>query len=297
METRSQNRSENGALSAAARLERLGRMAVGRPADWRVPAPDLSALRPGAALLGPLAMVASTVAGWFAFAGAVGDGGGSVALGLFVGAAAIVLMAWSFVLAVRVRLLEPLFGGLDRMYQAHRWAGTLSVLLMFLHVRLEPEVEGGIRGASEAVADMAEGLAGVAEYTIYGLVALSLLRWFPYRWWRLTHKLLGIPFAFASWHFYTAEKTYANGSGWGWYFGSIMVAGLVAFVWRVIGRDVVARGRRYRVAATRVHGSTLEVELSPLGRKLTHRPGQFRSAEVPGPGPDRTAHLHHCVVA
>lgn len=268
-----QNTTNNA--GAAGGIERTARLALGRRADWRIPAPDLRALRPGAALLGPLLMVASVLVGWFAFAGATGEEGGSVALGLFVGAGAIVLMAWSFLLAVRIRVLEPFFGGLDRIYQAHRWAGTLSVLLMFLHVRLEPEVEGGILGASKAVAETAEGLAGVGEYMIYGLVAISLIRWFPYRFWRLTHKLLGIPFAFASWHFFTAEKTYANNSAWGWYFGSIMVTGLAAFLWRVVGRDMLVRGRRHRVAATRLAGSTLEVELAPVRRKLDHQAGQF----------------------
>jgi len=218
------------------------------------------------------------VAGWFAFAGATGDG--QVALGLFVGAASIVLMAWSFLLAVRVRFLEPLFGGLDRMYQVHRWAGSLAMVLMFWHVRIEPEIDGGIRGASRAVAEAAEELAGVGEYLLYGLVAISLVRWFPYRWWRLTHKLLGVPFAFACWHFFTAEKTYANGSPWGWYFGGIMVAGLASYLYRVLWRDVVRRGRAYTVASVERVGSTMELELAPKGHPLRHRAGQFAVLKV-----------------
>ena len=189
-------------------------------------------------------------------------------------------MAWSFLLAVRIKLLEPLFGGLDRMYQAHRWTGVLSVLTMFLHVRLEPEVEGGIRGASRAVAETAEGLAGVAEYSIYALVAVSLLRWLPYRIWRLTHKLLGIPFAFASWHFLTAEKTYANWSPWGWYFGAIMGVGLISYLYRVVVRDMLFRGRAHKVVGTTVRGSTLELELAPKRRRLQHEAGQFAVLKI-----------------
>ena len=230
--------------------------------------------------IGSLLVTLSVVVGWFAFDGAQGEDGGSVALGLFVGAASITLMAWSFLLAVRIRLLEPIFGGLDRMYQVHRWAGTLSVLAMFLHVRLEPEVEGGILGASRAVADTAEGLAGVGEYLIYGLVALSLIRWMPYRIWRHTHKLLGIPFAFASWHFVTAEKTYANNSPWGWYFGAIMGVGLLAYLYRVVIRDMLFRGRSYTVVNTTTRGSTLELELAPKGRKLRHEPGEFAVLKI-----------------
>ena len=231
-------------------------------------------------------MVVTTLVGWFAFAGATGDEGqgATVALGLFVGAASIVLMAWSFVLAVRWRFLEPLFGGLDRMYQAHRWAGTLAVVAMFAHTSIEPEVEGGIRGASAALADQAEDLAGVAEWMIYVLVAVSLLRWFPYRWWRLTHKLLGIPFALASWHFLTAEKTYANGSAWGWYFGTVMAAGVGTWLWRVVVRDMLLQGRSHKVVSAEVNGSTLDLRLAPDGRRLRHRAGEFAVLKIQRPG-------------
>ena len=185
---------------------------------------------------------------------------------------------------MRVRWLERFFGGLDSMYRVHRWAGTLSVIAMFLHTSIEPEIEGGVLGASRSLAESAEDLAGTGELMLYGLIALSLLRWFPYRWWRWTHKLLGIPFAFACFHFFTAEKPYANGSGWGWYFGGFMVAGLAAFLVRVIGKDVVAPGVSYQVERADVSGSTLDVELAPTGKALEHHAGQFAVLKVQKPG-------------
>jgi len=184
---------------------------LGRPSDWHLRRPRLVPPTPGVHWIGLLLMIASIAVSWLAFDGAVGEDG-SVAFGLFIGAASIVLMAWSFILAVRIRLLEPLFGGLDSMYRVHRWAGTLAVIAMYLHTQNEPDIENGIRGASKSVANTAEGLAGTGQTMLYVLVGLSLLRWMPYRWWRWTHKLLGIPFVFASWHFFTAEKPYENSS-------------------------------------------------------------------------------------
>ncbi len=270
-------------MTSAPALRDLARRLVGRPADWRLGRPALRPPRPGLHWLGPLAVVASVAASWFAFRGAGGEGGG-VAFGLFIGAASIVLMAWSFLLAVRIRLLEPLFGGLDRMYRVHRWAGALAIGAMFLHTRAEPEIQGGVPGASEGVADMATSLAGNAEIALYALVGLSVIRWIPYRWWRWTHKLLGIPFALASWHFFTAEKPYDNASGWGLYFGAFMVGGLIAYLARVVGRDMLARGRRYRVAAAEVSGSTLELHLEPCGRPLRFTAGQFAVLKLRRPG-------------
>ncbi len=265
----------------------IARTMLGRPRDWRLPPTGLvpsRRLRPHLGWLGPLVVLASCLAIWPAFAGARGEEGGSVAFGLYIGAVSIVLMAWSFVLAVRARWMEPFFGGMDRIYRAHRWAGALAIPTMFLHTSIEPEIEGGIRGAAESVAESAEGLAGVGEYMLYALVAISLVRWFPYRWWRWTHKTLGIPFAFASWHFYTAEKTYANTSAWGWFFNGVMVAGLAAWVHRVGLRDMFTRGHRYRITRTEVDASTIEIELEPVGRKLDHHAGQFAVLKLDAPG-------------
>jgi predicted ferric reductase len=228
-------------------------------------------------------VLASLAASWPAFSGATGEGG-NVALGLWVGAISILLMSWSFLLALRPKVLEPIFGGLDSMYRVHRWAGALAVVFMFLHTSIEPEIEGGIRGAGESLADTAEDLAGTGELMLYVLIGLSIIRLFPYRLWRWTHKLLGIPFAFACFHFFTAEKTYANGSAWGWWFGSWMVLGLVAFVARVFGRDMVARGNQYRVVAAEHQGSTTRLELAPLGKPVGQQLGQFVFLKLDVPG-------------
>ena len=250
------------------------RQLAGKRSDW-LPEPRRPRVpKPGLHLVGPIAIMASVAASWFAFEGATGEEG-SVAFGLFIGATSILLMAWSFVLALRAPVLEPVFGGLDRMYRVHRWAGVGAIIAMFLHTSVEPEIEGGIRGASKSLADQAEGLASTGETMLYILVAISLLRWFPYRWWRWTHKLLGIPFAFACWHFYTAEKPYANGSGWGWWFGTFMVLGLAAYLGRVVVRDMLLPGRRYVVSSAEKTGSTLDLRLSALDEPLSFRAGQF----------------------
>ena len=267
----------------AGRASRVIRTLAGRRSDWRLVRPRIGRPRWSVGSIGPLLVLASVGGSWFAFDSA--NGRGSVAFGLYIGAVSILLMAWSFVLSVRLRSLETIFGGLDRAYRAHRWTGTLAVIAMFLHIRVEPEIKGGILGASESLADSARDLAGVAEYLLYGLIAISLIRWFPYRYWRLTHKLLGVPFVFASFHFFTAEKPYANGSAWGWWFGAWMVAGTAAYLWRVVARDVARPGHRYRITSADTHANTIDLRLAPeSGRPLPHRDGQFAFVKVQLPG-------------
>lgn len=271
--------------TAASRQEAAAsaaRFVLGRPRDWHLRRPTVHAWQLGRHWIGWITIVASCLVSWPAFSSAQGEG--SVALGLWVGAVSIMLMAWSFVLAVRPKILEPIFGGLDSMYRAHRWAGTLAIVFMWLHTSIEPEIRGGIRGASRAVADRAEDLAGTGQTMLYALIGISLLRLIPYRWWRWTHKLLGVPFGFASWHFFTAEKTYANGSGWGWWFGAWMVAGLAAWLLRVVGIDMLQRGRRYTVVAADHVGTTTRLELKPAGKPLGQKLGQFAFLKLDVPG-------------
>ncbi len=234
--------------------------------------------------VGPIVVLVSLVCTWPAFAGTAGEDG-DVSFALYVGSISIAAMAWSFVLAVRTRRLEPWFGGLDRMYRLHRWLGALAVGTMFLHVQTVDELERGIAGASRDLADAAEDLAGTGETMLYVLVAISVVRLVPTRWWRWTHKLLVVPYAFACFHFFTADKPYANGSAWGWWFGAVMVAGLVAWFVRVVWRDMVRRGIPYRVVDSVRAGSTVELVLEPSGtRRLRHRVGQFTFLKLQAAG-------------
>ncbi|MDO8389266.1 MAG: ferric reductase-like transmembrane domain-containing protein [Actinomycetota bacterium] len=266
------------------RLSSIGRAALGRPADWhlvRPPSPRLP--HPGLHWVGPLVVLASVLGTWSAFAGAQGEEG-NAALALYLGSVSIATMAWSFVLALRLRWLERWFGGLDRMYRLHRWLGATAVVAMFLHIETIDSLRNGIPGVRD-LADSGQELAGVAEVLLYVLVGLSILRFIPTRYWRLTHKLLVVPYVFACFHFFTAEKPYANGSGWGWWFGVVMAVGLAAGLARLVVRDMVLRGVRYRVATIVHTPSTTELALEPVGRRRLHqRIGQFAYLKVQAPG-------------
>ncbi|KAB7745556.1 hypothetical protein GA707_06485 [Nostocoides sp. F2B08] len=259
---------------------RLARTLAGRPQDWAVtlPRPWRHGLSP--ASLGPLLVLVSAVVWWVPYTAT----DRTVALGLFTGSVAVVLMAWSFVLAIRLRWLEPLFGGLDRMYAVHRWSGVLAIVAMFLHVRLEPEIQGGFDGLLSGYMESGTDLAGTAETIFYILVAVSLVRWVPYRWWRLSHKVMGIPFALAAFHTVTVDKPFPADSGWSLALVAVSVIGLAAWIWRVVGRDVARPGAAYRIVGAVRHERTMELELAPVGPPLEHRAGRFAFVKIRLPG-------------
>lgn len=261
------------------------RTLIGNRRDWRLVRPQIPSLpRLGAHWVGPAIAVGSVLVGWFAFKDAISDENeGGVAFALFIGAVSIMLMTWSNLLSTRASVLETLFGGLDRMYRWHRWFGVLSVGAMWLHIQTADDVKG-IRGASRGIADSAEDLAETGSTLLYILVAISLLRWLPTRWWRLSHKLLVVPYAFASWHFYTSTKPYANNSPWGWWFTGFMIIGLAAWVYRVVWRDMVRRGHLHRVAGIQHIDNTITVDLQPIDQPMRYKLGQFAFLKIRLPG-------------
>src|SRR5947209_16152803 len=91
-------------------------------------------------------------------------------LGEMIGTIAIVLFACSLVLATRLPYLEPLFGGLDRMYQWHRWTALAGVILLLPHYLLVTSVRNSIQNT------LGDALGFVA---LAGLVALLVWAFVP----------------------------------------------------------------------------------------------------------------------
>ena len=55
----------------------------------------------------------------------------------YLGLAALILMAWGQILSTRLRGIEALFGGLDRVYVLHKWAGIIAMVVVLLHDTIE----------------------------------------------------------------------------------------------------------------------------------------------------------------
>jgi predicted ferric reductase len=236
--------------------------------------PFLGPVLPGVHWTGPALVFLTLVLPWPAFRGATGEDG-DVSVAFFVGACAISAMAWGFVLASRLRVVEILFGGQDRAYRAHRWISSVAVTGMYLHVQWADDMDGGFAGAARRTAKSAEDLAGLAEKLVYVLMAVSIVRLVPYRWWRQTHRFFIIPYVFASWHFYTARKPFPNDAGWGRWFVVVMAMGVAAWVWRVLVSVNLRRGHLHTVASVTVSAGSTRLGLVPARRRVRFAPGQF----------------------
>jgi predicted ferric reductase len=255
-------------------LERFGRGLSWRsvePVEERLALASVSQAR--MYLVTPAIVIASVAASWWLFP----EQEGTDRLGLFYGTASIVLMAWTFVLATRARVLELLFGGFDRLHIWHRWFGIASLVFLLLHSGAENNVQNGVVPFGRGIEDTALSLAEVAQTLLIILIVVSILRVLPYRIWRFSHLLIFVPFAFSAFHVVTAEQPFEQfsfGAIWLWGWSAI---GLVAFLYRLLVVDTGFFDTRATLTFHRVVNQTVEINLARRDGSAWNRihPGQF----------------------
>ena len=189
--------------------------------------------------------------------------------------------ALNLVLGARLRAVEALFGGLDRMYRAHRVNGELAFALLLGHVVLilasratistETALDLLVPGAGWTV------FAGVLAFT--GMTVAIVVTLFV----RVNHELFvyvqrsfGVVFLGATYHVFTSSGPRSDSRALNLYLAGLATLGLAAFVYRSVLGSLLVRRRRYRVVAVnRLDENVTEFELEPVAEPLAFAPGQF----------------------
>jgi predicted ferric reductase len=217
----------------------------------------------------------------------------------YTGLLAIGMMSVAMVLAVRPVWFESQLGGLDKMYRLHRWLGIGTLSASIGHwllveapkwaskLGLMARLPGGrhptasetvpffqwlksLRGAAEAVGEW-------AFYAAVVLIAIALIKRFPYRWFFLSHRLLAVVYLVLEFH----SIVLMNFTYWSTGLAPLMVTLMLAGT-GAAGVVLIRRvGERRKVTGTvdrieRFTGvDTLSVGILLGGRWPGHDAGQF----------------------
>lgn len=217
--------------------------------------------------IGSGAVVALPVLNGVLWAASPPRGGGRQVVGEAAGSTAVLLFATALVLATRARWIERFFGGLDRVYRAHRRAGIFGFAFLALHVAAVPWTLASPGGAPS-------GLIAAAGFGV--LVALCVVRRVRYAVWRRSHRLVGVFFLVSMAHALLVDQLVDTAPGPFLLLATAYVAGAAAYGHTLLLARFVRPRRAYLVRAVRrLDRATVEVTLSPRGRRLAFRPGQF----------------------
>ena len=237
----------------------------------------------------------------------------------YTGLIAMGSMSVAMLLALRPRRPERWLGGLDKMYRLHKWLGINALIFSILHwlwvnapkwavgwgLLERPARAGAGGGQGQARFDstleawlrtqrhLAEGMGEWAFYAAVVLIALALIRYFPYHWFYKSHRLLAIAYLALVFHSVVLMKLAYWRAPIGWLTAVLLVAGTAAAVVVLLRRVGAGQKVRARIAALRYYADVDALEITAdIPDWPGHKPGQFVFATF-----DRSEGAHPYTIA
>jgi predicted ferric reductase len=202
-------------------------------------------------------------------------------LAVLAGLLGIVAFAINLVLGARLKFVEKLYGGLDRMYFVHRTNGRVAYLLLLAHLILLL-----IGRATTSLADAVDLVTPVAGLTVMlGLIALVIMTFSIVMtlYVRLNHEMFiyvqrsfGVVFILGALHAFRTPGVKALSAPLTYYMLAVVVAGVAAWLYRSLLGEVLIRRLDYQVkSVNKLDQSVTEIVMSPQDDRLAFIPGQF----------------------
>ncbi len=203
---------------------------------------------------------------------------------------AINFMSITMLLATRPARLESLLGGLDSMYQLHKWTGILAAIFALTHWLIEMADDGlealfgsdrslkeaHFSGLLDSLQDGAEDLGEPGLYLLLFLVVITLTRWVPYFYWRYLHRVIPLIYLVLAVHAMLLAPLKWWQQPTGWLMALLIVGGTVASLQSLTGQ--IGRNRRYKglVQAVKQTSANITEVVCDMGwRWPGHQAGQF----------------------
>lgn len=218
----------------------------------------------------------------------------------YSGILAIACMSAAMILALRPRWPEAWFGGLDKMYRLHKWLGIGALVLAVVHwlwaqgpkwavgfgllerpqrgPRPVPATE--IEAALRSLRGTAEGIGEWGFYVAVALMGLALVKWFPYRLFFKTHRILAAVYLVMVFHAVVLTDFGYWTSPIGLLMAPMLAAGSWGAVVVLLRRVAAARQVEASITGLRYYPGVrvLETRLAVPHGWPGHKAGQFAFA-------------------
>ncbi len=199
------------------------------------------------------------------------------------GIISLMCMALTCVLSSRFPGINTLFSGLDKAYVVHKWLGIAALATLVVHDTFEAEIKS--LPDQFGLHDLAAEMGSLVYDGLLILLAATFLHLIPYRWWRVSHRLMIVAFIASLLHFILIPKPLAlNGIG-GIYVLVWGIAGVLAGAY-ALRPQKVPMPKSFRIDAIDRIGGNLNLSLAPKDGQKTfhHRAGQFAFFRREGEG-------------
>ncbi len=206
--------------------------------------------------------------------------------GEIIGSVNIVLMAWSLFISTRPRWAEPFFGGLDKMYIAHRRTSVTALLMIFVHVLTVPITLTGWAIGNYLAVFAFTGIVSIALVSLSPRIPfLNKITGGTYQGWKNIKKYIGIFFIAGFIHSLTIGNPLNAFIAINWV-QIFFIIGAASYLYTELFGRFFKKYLPYTVEATNhPNGSTTEVIMRPKKDPISHqRAGQFLFVRFPNSG-------------
>ncbi len=192
------------------------------------------------------------------------------------------MFAWSLILSGRYKIFDWLFGGLDKMYGAHRFFGTFSVVLLVIHplaltiARIPVSGTGALR-MWLAFNSTALVLGMISLYGLIGFVVWSIsAKKTKHETFVKVHRVLGFLFIIGALHAFMAGSVLQASVAVYWYMLILSGLATLTFVHYSLFSDILHPHYRYKISSVKnLPGGVWDIRLKPKQRIINFLPGQF----------------------
>jgi predicted ferric reductase len=188
--------------------------------------------------------------------------------------------ALNLILGARFKLLDALFGGLDKLYRFHRRNGQVAFVLLVCHAASMIASRATLSTSSAlSLLSPAAGwtvFAGVVALVLAAIVlALTLYARLGHEVFVYVHRFFGGALIFATLHMFWSPGLQSTPAVRA-YLGVLVAAALAAWIYRSLFGSVLVRRYQYAVVEVRQPGpSVVAIGMEPMDGHLRYMPGQF----------------------
>ena len=200
----------------------------------------------------------------------------SATASLIMGAAALACMASSCILASRWRGVEWLFGGLDRVYNAHKWIAIWALVFAVYHFVFKAKLDAWeLAPILELSKYWTRLLRQLSLVALGMIILLALNRKIPYGDWRWLHKFSGPLFLIVILHWLSFESPITLTSPAGIWLALLCSVGVIAALYKMLLYPFIAKAGEYKLASISHGKAAVHLEFEPVGKGFPFKAGQF----------------------
>jgi predicted ferric reductase len=201
-------------------------------------------------------------------------------LGQLTGLLGMAMLSINFLLTSRLKFLDKLFSGLNKVYIKHHTIGATAFCLLLFHPvflivqYLLISLKSAYNFILPGDASIDFGKAALIVFIV--LMVITFYTSFKYQNWKKSHQFLGIVLILAILHMLRVPSDVSNNALLRYYMAGLATLGIASYLYRTILGIYKIGEHKYKLKeVVKINDNIVELKLAPLFGKIKFLPGQF----------------------